>query len=212
MVAQVPYHPARLGRFQNRFGKRCAKSLQGPARCPADRSTLKLLKTAPESNQTTKAPGGDGHPGEFCKYGPTALMPLYWKVNNKCMRGEAPTVCPHEWAGVLASYAPKNLSALQGPEFRPIACICTKCVFVLSINSQRMNQTAEDLQLVYDAQEAFRRNKSTERQLGKLRSLLMEQRVNLKGPHTKKSGRFRGRAGRLSSGPAGRPTGKPAMP
>jgi hypothetical protein len=92
------------------------------------------------------------------------------------MRGETPTVCPHEWTGAVAGYIPKNLSALTMQEFRPIATICTKFVYVLSVQAQRLSRTIEDYKLIDDAQEGFRRGRSTKRQLGKLHSILSEQR------------------------------------
>jgi hypothetical protein len=85
-----------------------------------------------------------GQPREFGKYGPTAFLELHWRASNAYMRGEPPTVCPEEWAGAVAGYIPKNISALLMPEFRPIACICTKFVYVLSINAQRLNHSIED--------------------------------------------------------------------
>ena len=123
-----------------------------------------------------RAPGSDGQPREFSKYGPTSLRVLYWRAGNAYMRGETPTVCPHEWAGAVAGYIPKNLSALLMPEFRPVACICTKFVLVLSITDKRMDHTTEDYKLIEDAQEGFRRGRSTKRQLGKLHNILTEQR------------------------------------
>jgi hypothetical protein len=122
-------------------------------------------------------------PRELGKYGPTALVELYWRAGSEYMRGEAPTVCPQEWAGAVvasgmgwSSDILKNLSALLMSEFRPIACICTKFVYVLSVQTQRLNRTMEGYKLIDDAQEAFRRGRSTKHQLGKLHSILAEQR------------------------------------
>ncbi len=111
-------------------------------------------------------------PRELWKYGWTAPVELYWRAGNANMRGEAPTVCPQEWSGAVAGYIPKNLSALLMLEFRPIACICTKFVYVLSFQTQRL--TVED-SMIDDSQKAFRRGTSTKPQLGKLYSILVEQ-------------------------------------
>ena len=73
-----------------------------------------------------RAPGEDGIPREFCKYGPLALLELYWKATNAFLKGDAPSVCPSEWTGAVAGQIPKALSALLMTELRPIACICTK--------------------------------------------------------------------------------------
>jgi hypothetical protein len=97
------------------------------------------------------------------------------------MRGEEPSVCPSEWRGAVAGYIPKQLSALQMPEFRPVACLCTKYVLFLSIVDERMDHTTEDYQLNDDTQEGFRRDRSTKRQLGKLTSILAEQRRKQEG-------------------------------
>jgi hypothetical protein len=113
---------------------------------------FETFKKCTQKQPNDRAPEGDGQPREFCNYGPTALKELYWKASNAYMLGEVPTVCPHEWTGAVASHIPKNLSALQVPELRPIACVCTKYVFVLSITAQRLNQTTENFQLVDDAQ------------------------------------------------------------
>jgi hypothetical protein len=75
-------------------------------------------------------------------------------------------VCMHEWLGAVAGYIPKKLSALLMTEFRPVACVCMKYSLLLSIVAERMSHAAEDWGLLDDAQEGFRRNRSTKRQLG----------------------------------------------
>ncbi len=82
----------------------------------------------------------------------------------------------HEWLGAVAGYIPKKLSALLMTEFRPVACICTKYSLLLSIVAERTSHVAEDWGLLDDAQEGFRRNRSTKRQLGKLKSIFAEKR------------------------------------
>ena len=123
-----------------------------------------------------RAPGEDGIPREFCKYGPLALLELYWKAINAFLKGDAPSVCPSEWTGAVAGQIPKALSALLMTELRPIACICTKSSLFLKILDDRLGRATEDYQLNDDTQEGFRRNRSTQRQLGKLHSILAEQR------------------------------------
>ena len=91
-----------------------------------------------------KAPGSDGQPREYVKYGPTALLELYWKADNAYMAGETPSVCAHEWLGAVAGYIPKKRSALLMTDFRPIACICTKYSLLLSIVADRTSHAAED--------------------------------------------------------------------
>ena len=67
----------------------------------------------------------NGQPREYVKFGPTALLELYWKAINAYLAGEKPLVCAHEWLRAVAGYIPKKLSALLMTEFRQIACICT---------------------------------------------------------------------------------------
>ncbi len=77
---------------------------------------------------------------------------------------------------IIAGYIPKKLLALLMSDFRPIGCICTKYSLLLSIVDQRLNRVTEDYGLVDDMQEGFRRHRSTKHQLGKLHSILAEQR------------------------------------
>ena len=97
------------------------------------------------------------------------------------MAGETPSVCAHEWLGAVAGYIPKKRSALLMTDFRPIACICTKYSLLLSIVADRTSHAAEDYNLLDDAQEGFRRNRNTKRQLGKLHSMFAEQRRRKQG-------------------------------
>ncbi len=96
---------------------------------------------------------------------PTELLELYCNAINAYLRGEPPSVGEHEWAGAIAGYIPKKLSALLMSDFRPIGCICTKYSLLLSIVDQRLNHVTEDYGLVDDTQEGFRRHGSTKRQL-----------------------------------------------
>jgi hypothetical protein len=99
-------------------------------------------------------------------------------VTNAYLRGEKPSVGEHEWAGAITGYILKKLSALLVPDFQTIGCICTKYSLLLSIIDQRLIHTMKDYGLVDDTQGGFRRHhdRSTKRQLGKLHSILAEQR------------------------------------
>ncbi len=79
--------------------------------------------------------GGDLVPREFYrdKYGPQPFLQLFWAALHAFLRGEAPSVCAHEWLGALAGYIPKYLAALLIDEFRPIASICSKYMIFLKI-------------------------------------------------------------------------------
>ena len=191
-------NPTRAVRF---FCEHCQSICDKPAMapmppCPIPKQVLEAMRKIPAGslpliNRTIdfesferrtrrqpngKAPGSDGQPREYCKYGPTAFLELYWAAGNAYLRGEAPSVCIHEWSGAVAGYIPKKLSALLMSEFRPVACICTKFSLLLSVVTERLNRAAEDYELLDDTQEGFRRNRNTKRQLGKLCSILAEQR------------------------------------
>ncbi len=75
--------------------------------------------------------GGDLVLREFYKYSPHHFLQLLWAAINEFLRGEAPSVCAHEWLGALAGYIPNYLAALLINEFRPIARICSKYMIFL---------------------------------------------------------------------------------
>ena len=85
-------------------------------------------------------------------------------------------MCIHEWVGAVVGYTPKKPSALLMSEFRPVACICTKFALLLSIVTERLDRVSEDYRLLDDTQEGFHWNRNTKRQLGRLRSILADQR------------------------------------
>ena len=55
---------------------------------------------------------------------------------------------------------------------RPIASECTKYIIATTVINTRLDQVTEDYCLIDDVQEGFRRNRSTRRQLTKLRTIL----------------------------------------
>ncbi|MFM9151106.1 MAG: RNA-directed DNA polymerase, partial [Candidatus Planktophila sp.] len=82
----------------------------------------------------------------------------------------------HEWMGAIVTFIAKQLSAVKISEFRPVASICAKFAIFMDIINQRLARFLEDHGLLEDAQEAFRKNRSTQRQLCKLQCLLAAQR------------------------------------
>ena len=84
---------------------------------------FEILERCARRQPSNKSPGEDGNPREFCKHGPTELLELYCNAINAYLRGEPPSVGEHEWAGAIAGYIPKKLSALLMSDFRPIGCI-----------------------------------------------------------------------------------------
>jgi hypothetical protein len=83
--------------------------------------------------------------------------------------------------GAIVTSIAKQQSALKVTEFRPVASICTKFIILLSIIYKRTSSFMERHELLEDAQEAFRKCRSTQRQLFKLQSFLENQR-NAKHP------------------------------
>ncbi len=81
---------------------------------PIDFETLERCALLQPNN---KSPGEDGQPPEFCKHCLTDLLELYWKVINAYLRGEPLSLGKHEWAGAVAGYIQKKLSALLMPDF-----------------------------------------------------------------------------------------------
>lgn len=142
---------------------------------------LETLETCVRALSTGKSVGTDGIPREFYKYGPRALLDLLRAAINAFLRGERPTVYQHEWMGAIVASLAKQQSALKVTEFRPVASICTKLIILLDIIYKRMSRFMERHELLEDAQEAFRKCRSTQRQLFKLQSFLEDQR-NAKHP------------------------------
>ena len=69
---------------------------------------------------------------------------------NAYLRGETPSMCLHEWIGVVAGFIPEKLSALLMSEFLQVSCFCTKFSLLHSIVAERMDRAAEDFGLIYD--------------------------------------------------------------
>ena len=169
--------------------------------CPLPLSVLQAMRSAPDgipaqistsvdqatleacvrALMTGKSVGTDGIPREFYKYGPRVLVELLRAAINAYLRGEHPTVCQHEWMGAIVTSIAKQQSALKFTEFRPVASICAKYIILLNILYRRTSSFMERHELLEDAQEAFRKGRSTQRQLFKLQSFLEDQR-NAKHP------------------------------
>jgi hypothetical protein len=166
------------------------------APCPLPLSVLQAVRTVPAGTLaqisrlidydtleacvrallTGKSVGTDGIPREFYKYAPRLFLELLRAAINSYLTGKRPTAYGHEWMGAIVTFIAKQLSALQVTEFRPVASICTKFVVFLNIIAKRLERFTEEQGLLEDAQEAFRRNRSTTRQLCKLQCLLDAQR------------------------------------
>ena len=114
--------------------------------------------------------GTDGIPREFYKYGPRLLLELLRAAFNAYLSGKRPTICGHEWMGAIVALLAKQLATLQVTEFRPIASLCAKFAIFFNFLAKRTSRFAEEHGIIEDSQEAFRRNRSTIRQLQKIMS------------------------------------------
>ena len=112
-----------------------------------------------------KSPGCDGIPREFYKYGPMILLERLRSAINAYTRGERPLEYSYEWDGAIVSLVPKVPTAFFMTDERPIACLCSKYIIATSIYNDLLTRAVEDFQLLDDAQEGFRRHRSTKRQL-----------------------------------------------
>ena len=116
--------------------------------------------------------GIDGIPREFYKYGPLVFLEFLRSAINAYLSGMSPTVGVHEWQGAIFSLISKTLAPLWMTDQRPIASECTKYIIATTVINTRLDQVTEDYCLIDDVQEGFRRNRSTRRQLTKLRTIL----------------------------------------
>jgi ribonuclease HI len=122
-----------------------------------------------------KSPGCDGIPREFYKYGPMILLEHLRSAINAYTKGRRPSEFAHEWEGSIVSLIPKTPAAIMMTDERPIACECSKYIIATTIYNDRLSRVMEDFQLLDDAQEGFRRHRSTKRQVSKLQGLLAQQ-------------------------------------
>jgi len=122
-----------------------------------------------------RSAGRDAHPRDFLQEGPTPYVELYRAATNAFLRGETPSVDADEWEGSILSLIPKICGAVEVKDNRPIARLCTKCITAYAAPSLRFRQVMEEYQLITDAQEGFRKNRSTKRQLAKLKWMSEDQ-------------------------------------
>ena len=134
------------------------------------------LEACARAQPLRKSVGTDRIPRELYKYGPRPFLELLRAAINAYLRGERPTVRSHEWMGAIVTFIAKQMSAVKISEFRPVASICAKFAIFMDIINTRLARLLEDHGLLEDAQEAFRKDRSTQRQLCKLQCLLAAQR------------------------------------
>ena len=120
----------------------------------------------------SKSPGCDGIPREFYKYGPMILLEHLRSAINAYTKGHRPTEFAHEWEGSIVSLIPKIPAAIMMTDERPITCECSKYIIATTIYNDRLSRVMEDFQLLDDAQEVFRRHRSTKHQVSKLQGHL----------------------------------------
>ena len=138
------------------------------------------LETCARRMPCDKSPGSDGIPREYYKYGPTVLLQRLRTAINAYISGQPPSVDAHEWNGGIVSLIAKVPSALSISDYRPVVRICSKFIIATTIFNDRLTQAVEEFNLLDDAQEGFRRHRSTKRQLSKLHGLLSDHRKRRK--------------------------------
>ena len=138
------------------------------------------LETCARSMPCDKSPGSDGIPREYYKYGPVTLLERLRAAINAYIRGQTPSVAAHEWTGGVVSLLAKVSSACSMTEYRPVVRICSKFIIATTIFNDRLTQAVEEFNLLDDAQEGFRRYRSTKRQLSKILGLLHDHRKRQK--------------------------------
>ena len=136
---------------------------------PVDMDTLESIVRHLKNDLSM---GTDGIPREFYKYGPIVFLEFLRAAINAYVGGMSPTVGAHEWVGALFSLISKTSAPLWMWDQRPIANLCVKYIIYTTVMNRRLDQATEDYRLIDDVQEGFRRNRSTRRQLIKLRTVL----------------------------------------
>ena len=119
-------------------------------------------------------------PREYCKDGTVLqiLLERYRAAFNAFIRGQQPTSHVHEWMAGIVAFVPKILGALEIIDNRPIARrrLCDELMILLKILCKNLYRVIEDYKVVNDAQESFRRFRSTKRQLSEIYCILAGQR------------------------------------
>ena len=171
MVADLPPCPVPLEVWQ---ALRKIPSDSPPLICrPVDFSTLEeCVRRLPND----KSPGTDGIPYEYYKHGPPELLELLRAAINAYLRGDTPSVDSSDWSGGLVTLADKIAAAVKMGDRRPLSNLCTKYKVTTSIVNKRATKVFEDHNILDEAQEGFRRHRSTKRQLSKLHSIFQEGR------------------------------------
>jgi len=139
---------------------------------PVDLDTMDRIRA---KWRTGLSAGTDAIPREYVKYGPIEFLELYRAATNAFLRGDTPSVCAHEWEGTMLALIAKVMAALEVKEHRPVARLCTKCIAAYTVASMRFQQAMEEYKLITDAQEGFRKNRSTKRQLAKFKWMSEDQ-------------------------------------
>jgi len=134
---------------------------------PMDMDSLKeRIRKLP----TGRAPGRDGIPYEFFKYGPPEMLGCLLTAANAFMSGSHPL--PRDWLGGLVTLIPKSADAMTMKKFRPIANLSTGYKLCAAEVAERTSRTFEEYGVWHDSQEGARRGRSSKRQIYKLTQML----------------------------------------
>ena len=118
---------------------------------------------------TGRAPGSDGKPYEYIKFGPEELLEYVLSAANAFLSRSHPL--PMEWLGALLSLAPKSPGAVTMKGLRPLSNIITSYKFCTAEVTDRMLRTFEEYGVLQESQEGARRGRGAKRQVLKLQQI-----------------------------------------
>ena len=118
---------------------------------------------------TGHAPGSDGKPYEYIKFGPEELLEYVLSAANAFLSRSHPL--PMEWLGALLSLAPKSPGAVTMKGLCPLSNIITSYKFCTAEVTDRMLRTFEEYGVLQESQEGARRGRGAKRQVLKLQQI-----------------------------------------
>ena len=121
-----------------------------------------------------RAPGRDGIPYEFFKYGPRELHDYLLAAVNAFMAGTH--ALPDDWLGGCITMIPKSQGATTMKQLRPIVNLSSAYKVCAVEVTDRMMRNFEAYGVWHESQEGARRGRGTRRQIYKVLEMLDEGR------------------------------------
>ena len=121
-----------------------------------------------------RAPGRDGIPYEFFKYGPRELHDYLLAAVNAFMAGTH--ALPDDWLGGCITMVPKSQGATTMKQLRPIVNLSSAYKVCAVEVTDRMMRNFEAYGVWHESQEGARRGRGTRRQIYKVLEMLDEGR------------------------------------